>query len=283
MTLNLVKENSMTGNEAGGVDHMKPAPEVCSQCGRLVEPKFFKGWGYISLKTCKECEAEAEEKQREEKRRLEYESIMGDSNLPKSAMNRTVSFKAGQQLISAGLASAQATHAAYSWDYGATGLYLYGPAGSGKTFLAQCILKQQAWWGRRVLFLEVPALLRELRRGFGLKGKNISKDWVDRAARVRVLALDDLGAEKPTDWSRELILTIFNDRIGARLPTIVTSNHTLAELHDHLGDPKGRIASRIAGCCDPVSVQVQRNGQPVDIRLEMSKARRTGIGTTRNQ
>ena len=59
-----------------------------------------------------------------------------------------------------------------------------------------------------------------------------------------LLVIDDLVAEKVTDWSRAVLFSVLNDRINNKMPTIVTSNLTPAEISEVLGE---RIGSRLAG------------------------------------
>jgi DNA replication protein DnaC len=254
--------NSKTGN-----DQAKPGPIPCHICGVPVEPEFIKRYGWLEVSACDSCNEEALAKRARIERREKYTEIIRKSNLPQAAMTSRVSFKTASRLTRAGYASEYAASRAAEWRYGPIGIYFYGPAGSGKTHIAQCMLKRQAWLGSWGLFLDVPSLLMELRNGFSKRAGHVSKDWVQRARRIAFLVLDDLGAEKPTEWSREIILSILNARMGSKLPTIITSNNDLAELHERLGDPKGRIASRIAGSTEPCEVQVLSDGQPVDIRM----------------
>ena len=66
-----------------------------------------------------------------------------------------------------------------------------------------------------------------------------------------LLILDDLGAEKTTDWALQSLYIIINKRLSEELQTIITSNLSLDELRDKIGD---RIASRIAGMCKIVKL-----------------------------
>ena len=50
---------------------------------------------------------------------------------------------------------------------------------------------------------------------------------------AEVLVLDELGAQKPTAWVREILYLVINARYTRRLPTIFTTNFTLgSETHD---------------------------------------------------
>lgn len=142
------------------------------------------------------------------------------------------------------------------------GYCILGASGRGKTHLAVAILK--AWIetkraariiGERwtpngpqprhevsALFITAPDLLLTIRNTIGTFGGNVA-EHVRHYSRVRGLILDDLGAEKTTDWSGECLYGILSARINELLPTIVTSNLSLTEIQ--AGDP--RLASRLAG------------------------------------
>lgn len=125
-------------------------------------------------------------------------------------------------------------------------LYIWGPYGTGKTVLAcllacQCIDQNLT----RVAFVTVPALLDEIRGTFNSDGVSRRREEADLTETVRtqgLLILDDLGAERPTEWVQERLFNIINHRYDQLLPTIFTSNLGIEELSGRLGE---RIAWRI--------------------------------------
>lgn len=105
------------------------------------------------------------------------------------------------------------------------GLILTGKAGTGKTHTAVGLAKLMAGYGYAVRFFTVATLLEKLRAGFADRsaGAPVRSLW-DQVYRVELLVLDDLGVENITDWARQTIYQIVNERWLARLPTIVTTN-----------------------------------------------------------
>ena len=63
--------------------------------------------------------------------------------------------------------------------------------------------------------------------------------------------IDDLGAEKTTDFVRQTLYYIVNEREQNELPIIVTSNYTLKDLAAKFDE---RISSRLAGMCKQVKL-----------------------------
>lgn len=122
------------------------------------------------------------------------------------------------------------------------GLLFIGPVGSGKTFLAACIANALIERDKRVLFLVVPDLLDELRATFSNKGEFSEIDLLDTAREIPILVLDDLGAHNYTEWTRNRIYSIINFRLNQQLPTVITSNLSLEDMENYLGD---RTTSRL--------------------------------------
>lgn len=133
-----------------------------------------------------------------------------------------------------------------------SGIYVYGPVGTGKTRLA-CSILNDLWTARtaRVRFIRVPELLIRLQPNMltGDEADALIADLVN----VPVLALDDVGANSGSDFSRRMIQTLADARGDRCHRTVWTSNLTLDDLGAFLGDE--RLPSRIAGSCRAVEVR----------------------------
>lgn len=144
------------------------------------------------------------------------------------------------------------------------GLYLYGPVGVGKTHVAAGIVHKEAMLGSHCKWVSMSGWLADLRASFnGAEPPEQagSFGWSD------VLVLDDLGAEKPSDWALESIFLLVNtvyERERTRL--IVTSNLSLADLSKRVGS---RIASRLAEMCEPLELT------GADRRVTIARSRKT--------
>ncbi len=149
-------------------------------------------------------------------------------------------------------------------NYG-LGLLLTGAVGSGKTFLAAAIANALIENNKEVLFLVVPDLLDELRSTYNRSADTSELDLLDTAREVAFLVLDDLGAHNYTEWTRNRIYSIINYRLNEHLPTIITSNLSLEEMEEYLGD---RTTSRILQMC-----RVFRLSCEEDIRSQLYQER----------
>ena len=119
------------------------------------------------------------------------------------------------------------------------GLVLNGPVGCGKTWQAYGAWKAVAQrTGCRALALPVPAFLDSLRPG------RTPLAALEDVERAELLLLDDLAAERASEWTVEVLYRLIDARWNACLPTIVTVNAPEGSLRERLGD---RIASRLNG------------------------------------
>lgn len=129
------------------------------------------------------------------------------------------------------------------------GFYIYGPVGSGKTHVAYALYKRIVETKRSVWFWNVTDLIHELKLDIDRREKLYIGEGI--LGFEGILILDDIGAERPTEWVAETLYLIVNKRYNAMLPTIFTSNLPVSDLGDKIGD---RIASRIVEMCEIIKL-----------------------------
>ncbi|HUM44441.1 MAG TPA: ATP-binding protein, partial [Fervidobacterium sp.] len=78
----------------------------------------------------------------------------------------------------------------------------------------------------------VPELLNEMNAKVGRNEDvfGIVQEIID----VPFLVLDDLGKEKITDWRKEQLYIIINDRVASQKPMVITTNCGIKELQKRL-------------------------------------------------
>jgi len=144
-----------------------------------------------------------------------------------------------KRLRHAQLADLPEPHASsiYDWLNESNGenLLLLGPVGVGKSFAGVAALRYAFDSGTNIMFVPVVEALDALRPG----GPD---DAAVGLRSVGMLLLDDLGVEKPSEWTAEQLYGIVNRRWLDERPTIVTSNLTVDKLAAAL-DP--RLCSRL--------------------------------------
>lgn len=140
------------------------------------------------------------------------------------------------------------------WNYAQTftvntkdGLILSGDFGTGKTHLASAILKTVLDKGIPGAMIVVPKLLEEIRHSYNDLAE---RRLASKVMQKRFLILDDLGAEKSTEWVREQLFNLINHRYENNLPTVITTNSNAAELKEKHGE---RIVDRLIEMCEGVS------------------------------
>ena len=109
------------------------------------------------------------------------------------------------------------------------GLYLYGNFGCGKTYLISALFNELSKKRISSEIVYFPELLSDIKSDFDSYG-----DRMDYLENVDLLLIDDIGAEKVSEWSRDEILgTILNKRMNNYKTTFFTSNLDMDSLMQH--------------------------------------------------
>ena len=105
------------------------------------------------------------------------------------------------------------------------GLLILGPCGVGKTHLAVSIIRALILHhGTWCVFYDFRELLKEIQSSFNPVVQATEWQILDPVLQSEVLLLDDLGAERPTEWVRDTFAYIINHRYNQKRTTIITSN-----------------------------------------------------------
>jgi DNA replication protein DnaC len=104
------------------------------------------------------------------------------------------------------------------------GLWFDGAVGTGKTSLAILVAKAAKEAGRSYAVYPVPLLLAEIKRTFDRDASDSYMSFFRKLCAVDLLVLDDLGAQKQTEWVLEQLYSIVNERWQDQRSIIVTTN-----------------------------------------------------------
>ena len=128
------------------------------------------------------------------------------------------------------------------------GLLLFGDVGTGKSFLAGCIANALLEKDVPVLMTNFPTILNRMTGLFG----SDRADFLASLNAYDLLILDDLGAERGTEYALEQVFAVIDARYRSRKPLIVTTNLTLDALKHPDDLAHARIYDRILEICAPI-------------------------------
>ena len=129
------------------------------------------------------------------------------------------------------------------------GLLIFGGIGSGKTHLAAAIANQMIDRGIPSLFATFSTHLEHIREEFDHTGQ---KKYLSMMKNTPILVVDDLGKEKKTEWSQQILFDVVNYRYEHLLPIIITSNFSADGMANYVG---GAIWSRLFEMCGAVETK----------------------------
>lgn len=139
------------------------------------------------------------------------------------------------------------------------GLLLSGTFGTGKTYLAACIANALIDKGYTAKMTNFATLTNKLQGMF--EGK---QEYINSLNDFSIVIIDDLGAERKTEYMQETVFNIIDSIYRAGTPLIITTNLTLDEIKKPPSREFARIYDRILERCFPIEVNgVSRRRQAV--------------------
>ena len=128
------------------------------------------------------------------------------------------------------------------------GIIFYGGVGVGKTFYAGCIANALIDKGYSVIFTNFSSLAAQI---YGAD----KQAYLNKLSKCDLLIIDDLAAERETEYMGELIQMVIDRRYMNDKPIIITTNLTNAQLKEQQNIRRARIYSRLFEMCLPVEVK----------------------------
>ncbi len=221
--------------------------------------------------------------------RLRAERLLRQSAIPRRYEHCTLEiyepgFNRADQSLATACMMAKRFVAAYPVTTEGRGLLLTGRMGVGKTHLAVGVLQALILEkGVRGLFCDYRELLKRIQESYNPRVAATELQILAPVFEAEVLLLDELGAQKPTDWVWDTVALILNTRYNDKRTTLITTNYPNAPAagarqdqgaadraarEETLGDRIGeRMRSRLAEMC----VELEMRGE--DMRQTVKRAR----------
>lgn len=130
------------------------------------------------------------------------------------------------------------------------GLLLYGPVGTGKSHMAACIANHLIDNDCKVLMTNFATMVNILQSSFDGR-----QEYIDSLNKYGLLILDDLGAERKSEFMQEQVFNIIDARYRSGLPMIITTNLSAEEMKKPTDLGNSRIYDRVLERCHPIAVE----------------------------
>jgi DNA replication protein DnaC len=230
-------------------------PHVCMHCGEEVQvlEVEFNGIKKIVQPACP-CEAEAlreaDEKSAKFQEQRKLREMFSISDLGEKFQEANFN----QVKMVAGAENAIKLSKRFVNEFGSelwkgAALMLWGNVGNGKSLLAASVANELEGKGKTVVFISMPNLLQKIRSTFNNNNKETENEIMKALHTCDLLVIDDIGAEKVTDWVEDVIFRIIDGRYTRKKPIFITSNLSPDDLGKHIGF---RSMDRLTEICQPI-------------------------------
>ena len=244
--------NNVKNNMQENDDYMKDGLLYCGNCNTKKQRVLNTPWSQSIVYCLCECEVEkrnkrlVEERRKEELRYIENLKVSGIHD--KNIYNYTFANADNDVYIKKAKKYCENWEEIYKNN---NGLLLWGDVGTGKTFIAGCIANELIENRVSVLMTSLSKIINDL-QGFGLTDKNA---YLNSINRFKLLILDDLGAERQSDFALEQVFSVIDSRYKNGQPVIITTNLSLNELKNPTDTKYKRIYDRILEMCVPLKFE----------------------------
>ena len=148
-----------------------------------------------------------------------------------------------------------------TWVRDHQNVFLIGPTGIGKSFLACALAEKACRDGFTAFYTRAPRLFRDLTLA---RADGSLRTLLARLARLDLLLVDDWAMAPLADTERRDFLEICEDRYQIR-SMILTSQLPVAKWHDQIGDPT---------LADSILDRIVHNAHRIEMRGESMRKKR---------
>lgn len=245
---------------------------MCGKCHTRKECVLPRNDGTTRTVHCAcDCSVEQNRREAEEKRkrdRMQYLDGMRRTGFPDAEMREWTFAKSDHSdQRSETIARKYVANFNAMREQG-TGLLLCGQVGTGKSFLAAAIANELISQG-------TPCLMTNFSRIISRVSEKIGGDqkYLDNLNRFDLLIIDDLGAERDTEYTGEKVMDVIDARYRSGLPIIITTNLMPKDFSDTSDIRRQRVFSRLKEMCIPLEVKgVDRRSRKMQDKLTTAKS-----------
>lgn len=226
----------------------------CKVCGKAKRKRIKVGVQEIVVPVLCKCEVEARKK--EEAERAARQEMMKISGIKAASLMdsrlRGASFaeyeKTAENVKILRMAKRYVENFK-DMEKKSQGLLLYGSVGTGKSYTAACIANALMEKSTTVIMTSFVKVLSDI------GSAQDEASYLADLNRPRLLIIDDLGAERSTEYALEKVYNVVDSRVRSDKPMILTTNLTLEEMMESRDIRYQRIYDRILEVCFPVEMK----------------------------
>lgn len=247
-----IAETAKSANRRNEGDYIENGILMCGKCRTPKQCELeFNGQIIKPYCMCR-CESENYEREKEEERtreRMRRVDRMRRTGFPDSEMREwTFANDDGSNEKIMDVMKRYVANFPRMLESG-KGLILCGSVGTGKSYAAASVANALIDEGKPCMMTNFSRMVNIINSSF--EGR---QDYIDSLNEFDLLIIDDLAAERDTEFMAEQVMNIIDARYRAGLPLIVTTNLTAQELSGTTDIRKQRVFSRLIEMCVPITV-----------------------------
>jgi DNA replication protein DnaC len=226
---------------------------VCGKCHTSKQGRYEMPWGPVTPYIPCKCEQERKEKEQAEREALKRKERIARNRqkaFPEADMSKCTFDKDDGKNEKVGKIARNYVENFETMLEKAKGLVFFGDVGTGKTFIAACIVNALLDKGYPVMMLDFDRIRNTLQSSFDGR-----QEYLDSFHRCPLLVIDDLGMESKSEYMQEIVYSVIDARCKAKLPLVVTTNLTSEQLKNPKDMQSRRIYSRLLEMCMPIEVK----------------------------
>lgn len=153
------------------------------------------------------------------------------------------------------------------------GLLLWGNVGTGKSFMSAAIANRVIERGFTALQTDIGSIVTTRESSFDDRKRNL-----DRLMGYDLLLIDDLGAQRSTDYMMEQVYAVIDGRYRAGKPMVISTNMDAEQIATRRDNGQwGRVIDRILEVCYPLEFKGKSRRRTNAVAMRGTMKKRLGL------